>query len=356
MARAVNRSRWINILPIVFVFFVWRVSSAVCQSPVDEFSKTASWHPPDARQVKSAFATWIAEAKLNTNSSAPELFDQIESVIESEFQSSQNEFVDLILECLILGRPELANVRDTLNRRRSSNNAPDFSKWLANPKESDFLKDHLRLYLGRWLAQNEFLDEALEQFGHIKLSRVHAPATLLYYRGLMEHQLLRKDECLSTLKTLMEHPEKMPRRFSVMSKMMLADIRPLETGSLDEVARIMGDIRRRTGLYRSGQIVRGMEKEVIEKLDKLIEKLESQQKSQQQGGENSPSNPMQDSVPIAGQGSGDVARKLQSDGGQWGDLPPAKRAAALAEMAKDMPPHYREVIEEYFKQLAKEDQ
>ena len=35
-------------------------------------------------------------------------------------------------------------------------------------------------------------------------------------------------------------------------------------------------------------------------------------------------------------------------------LPPEKRAAALAEMARDLPPHYREVIEEYFRQLARE--
>ncbi len=177
----------------------------------------------------------------------------------------------------------------------------------------------------------------------------------MFYRGLMEHQLLRKDECLATLKTLMEHSGNLPRRFSVMSKMMMADIQPLEIDSLDEVARIMGDIRRRTSLYRSGQIVRDQEKDVVAKLDKLIEDLESQQNSQQQASGSSPSKPMQDSLPSSGKGSGGVARKLQSDGGQWGDLPPAKRAAALAEMAKDMPPHYREVIEEYFKQLAKED-
>jgi hypothetical protein len=35
-------------------------------------------------------------------------------------------------------------------------------------------------------------------------------------------------------------------------------------------------------------------------------------------------------------------------------LPPSRRAAALAEMTRDLPPHYREVIEEYFRQLARQ--
>jgi hypothetical protein len=327
-----------------------------CQTSSDEFSKGSSWQPPDAKRLKSAFAKWINESNLDAKS---KVSLQINSILDAEFlepnRTSGREFIDLILECLIIGRPELANVRQTLSHRRTDNVVPDLSEWLSDSNRSDFLKDHVRLYFGRWLAQNEFYDEALDQFDQIELSKTQAPATLLFYRGLMEHQLLRKDECLATLKTLMEHSGNLPRRFSVMSKMMMADIQPLEIDSLDEVARIMGDIRRRTSLYRSGQIVRDQEKDVVAKLDKLIEDLESQQNSQQQASGSSPSKPMQDSLPSSGKGSGDVARKLQSDGGQWGDLPPAKRAAALAEMAKDMPPHYREVIEEYFKQLAKED-
>ena len=65
---------------------------------------------------------------------------------------------------------------------------------------------------------------------------------------------------------------------------------------------------------------------------------------------------MEETRRAGGKGSGQVTGKEQIDGGQWGDLPPAERAAALAEMAKDMPPHYRNVIEEYFKRLAKESE
>ena len=103
--------------------------------------------------------------------------------------------------------------------------------------------------------------------------------------------------------------------------------------------------------------MRDQEKEVIEKLDKLIEEMEKkqQQQKQQQAAMRSgqaPNGPIKTSQIAGGGASGEVKKKRLDEGGQWGDLPPAERAAALAEMSKDMPPHYRAVIEEYFRRLA----
>jgi hypothetical protein len=37
----------------------------------------------------------------------------------------------------------------------------------------------------------------------------------------------------------------------------------------------------------------------------------------------------------------------------WGQLPEKERAKAMVELTKDLPPRYREVIENYFKNLAR---
>jgi len=37
----------------------------------------------------------------------------------------------------------------------------------------------------------------------------------------------------------------------------------------------------------------------------------------------------------------------------WGKLPEKDRAKAMAELTRDMPPRYREVIEKYFRELSK---
>jgi hypothetical protein len=39
----------------------------------------------------------------------------------------------------------------------------------------------------------------------------------------------------------------------------------------------------------------------------------------------------------------------------WGDLPPRERQEALQGMSKNLPSHYRDVIESYFKRLAAVD-
>jgi hypothetical protein len=62
---------------------------------------------------------------------------------------------------------------------------------------------------------------------------------------------------------------------------------------------------------------------------------------------------MQDSgiAPFAAQGTVDQ-KKLQNLAQIWGTLPPKEQAKHMAELTRDMPPRYREVIENYFKKLA----
>ena len=56
---------------------------------------------------------------------------------------------------------------------------------------------------------------------------------------------------------------------------------------------------------------------------------------------------------IAGGGAnGDVDRKNIEDRDGWGKLPPAERQQALQQISRDLPTHYREAIEAYFRKLA----
>jgi hypothetical protein len=45
-------------------------------------------------------------------------------------------------------------------------------------------------------------------------------------------------------------------------------------------------------------------------------------------------------------------KRLQGIAQQWGKMPEKERAKAMAELTRDMPPRYREVIENYFKKVA----
>ena len=54
-----------------------------------------------------------------------------------------------------------------------------------------------------------------------------------------------------------------------------------------------------------------------------------------------------------GRGPGQVdPKRLKEMAEGWGKLPEKERAKAMVELTRDMPPRYREVIENYFKKLA----
>lgn len=319
----------------------------------NELARPSDWEPATVAELKSAIDQWSASGQL-----APEQIETIARHQETVFSLTEENRptpLDFAIQIIAIGKPEWAAELAVLDRPRNSVAPPTLDRIIDAPSESEFVRNHVRLLLGRWLTQNEFYDEALVQLDQLELNAILDRPTLLFYSALAQHQLLKKEACIETLERLLQHEDKLPQRFSVVSKMMLADLKPLKPDSLDEISRLMNDIRRRTGFQRSGKIVLNQESEVIDKLDKLIEQLEAQQQQQQASGQSSGgSKPMQDSQSTQTKGSGKVANKELPEGGDWGDLPPARRAAALAEMAKDMPPHYRAAIEEYLRKLANE--
>lgn len=62
---------------------------------------------------------------------------------------------------------------------------------------------------------------------------------------------------------------------------------------------------------------------------------------------------MQDSNIATNSGPGHVdAKKLKGLAEQWGKLPEKERAKALQDLTRNMPPRYREVVENYFRKQA----
>ena len=124
----------------------------------------------------------------------------------------------------------------------------------------------------------------------------------------------------------------------------------------------MKDIKQRLNLGRAGERVQEKEDEVIRMLDKLIEEEEKKAvpavvESAFAGGGQS-STPLPRRVIPAG-----VEKVLERSKNailvnrlNWGDLPPKEREEAMQQIGRDFPAHYREVIEEYFRELAKEQE
>jgi hypothetical protein len=320
--------------------------------PGDELQKKASWSPPTAAEAKAQLDELLVQRD------ADETQKLKISVLwpEGAAELDPSEVLDRVAASLAVLEPQAAAIYE-LTQQAPSGKLPA-PELLTDESVPVFIRGNLRLLIARWLAQYNMVDEALEQLRDLKPADVVDPASLLFYQALGHHRLLEKKECLAQVTLLLENESTIPRRYATIARLMEADIKPLKVDSLDEVARLMDDIRRRLDLGRAGKKVRDEEEAVIAKLEKMIEEMEQQQQQQQQQssgqGAPKPSSPMQDSAPSDVKGPGQVESKNIGKKDGWGNLPPKERQEVLQQIGRDLPAHFRETIEEYFKRLAQD--
>ena len=319
----------------------------------EELHKRATWQAPERDEVRAGLEPWLAERKLDASTNK-----QIDALwAESPLPVDGAGLLDRLAETIALAEPSAGALVAMCRDGSPPVVLPSFDV-LQDAAQPPLVRNNLRLLVGRWLAQHAMYDEALEQLDGLQPEDVADPAALLFFQAVCHHRLLNKDPCLAAVSRLMENRGGIPRRFEVVAELMEADLKPLKTDSLDEIARLMDDIERRLGLGRAGRRVREQEDEVIAKLDKMIEELEKQAQQQQasassQGGQQA-QQPMQDSQAAGGSGPGEVDQRRTGVQSGWGNMPPKQREEALQQISKGLPSHYRDVIEEYFRKMARE--
>jgi hypothetical protein len=357
------RAKWINVFR-TGVLSLSLFSFAPCgigvAADVDgKISRTATWQWPDATGIETKLDEWMTSRSLT-----PERQLELLKVwIDPAVPASGPNTLDRLIQVLTLVEPRIAESLNSIAPDQEAKGTPDLA-WLDSELPT-WARDSIRLAIGRDLVQRRWFDEALLILEPMSVETSIDPSTLLYYRGACYHHLLRKKECLSDLGKLLEREFEIPTRYAVTARMMMADMEPLKSDSLDEVARLMNDVSRRLDLGRAGKQTLDGEQQVIEKLDKLIDDIEQQmqqqqQQQQQQQSQNQNQNQNQpqqgkpaEEAKVAGEtGPGDVDPKKLGDKSGWGNLPPAERQEALQRITKDLPSHYRDAIQEYFRKLA----
>ncbi len=328
----------------------------------DLLKRQASWQVYDAEQMSQKL-----RGSLDQLGVIPEQMDAVSERFVAAIEKTDDDPLDAYVQSL----RELVPAVDEIAARATESviaagasidpNTPGYGALESLPKS---MRMTVRTWLGRALVRQRLYDEALPVIAEVEPTESIDPAAVLFYRGACYHALLMKKEALADLRRLLENEDDSPTRFVRTAKMMISDIKPLKEDTLDEISRLMTDVTRRLDLGRTDEEVKQREQKIIDKLTKLIDKAEQEKKRQQQqqqqqsggGGQdsgNGQSSPMQDSQ-IAGGigGEGDIDPKNFDDRDKWGDLPAAERQQALQQISRDLPTHYREAIEAYFRKIA----
>lgn len=213
-----------------------------------------------------------------------------------------------------------------------------------------WLRDQLRLYFGRWLAQRKMYDQAIVVLAGLEPDDVVDPASLLFYQAASYHHQLRKEPGLRAIDRLLNDTADCPQRFQIVAGLMREDLKKLEDESLDHIARRMEDVRRRLDHGNAKKRTRRIEDGIIASLDKMIDDLEKKRQQQQGGGGGGgqSSSPMQDSQIGKQKGPGRTDPKDIGHKSDWGDLPPEQREQIKQQIGRDLPAHYYDLIQQYF--------
>lgn len=305
------------------------------------------WEAPPAKQVEESILDWLI-----TSSPSEEEAASREAAARPllGLLYEDGDRLDTTIQCIVIALPKAAALA-----------APDFApqdaaslEWLDSANIPYWVRNNVRLYVGRSLVQRQQYDLAVKVLEGIAPGDVFDPASLLFYRSIAEHQLVLIDQAKVSLASLLDAEQQLPERFTQVARLMQSDIAKVEQDSLDHIARRMSDVERRLSLGEADEKAQEVEFGILASLDKLIEKLEKQQQQQQGGGSPSGS-PMEDSKIAEQKGEGKTDIKPLGDTAGWGDLPPRERERVMQQIGRDFPGHYRDLMEEYVKRLATDE-
>ena len=315
----------------------------------DGLDRATTWEPMPWEAAFDHTQQWLMSAELSdaTIADVMELWQANDGLRANPFETT--------IDSVRLALPATAELIDRARRGELQTEA----EWepLGLESQPGWASNNLKLLFGMSLAVSELYDESKAVLGGLQPKDVADPAGLLFYRAVSHFRLREKDVGLEALDKLLEHESALPTRYSALAKLMRADLEKLEEDSLDEVARIMDSIGVRLGHGHAGIRTRDEEQDVIDKLEAMIEELENQQQQQMASDGSSQglqsNNPALDSSLPGGRGQGDVGNKDLGSNTDWGNMPPKKREEAMQQLGKEYPAHYRDVIEEYFRRLAR---
>ena len=320
-----------------------------------EFEPT--WQPPAYEKLRDDVLSWSEDAKL-----AADALEKLQASWPSDppADATPAALLDRLAKTFAAASPQAAELVERCQAEYAGPTPPD-ARWLAEPEVPKFVRNNLRLLYARWLAQHNLYDEVLDQVVDLQPTDVTDPAALLFYKAVAYHQLVQPDEARAALAQLMEREDQLPPRYRQVAALLDRDLGTIEDESLDHIARRMTDIRRRLGYGRAGEKVQEIENGVLKSLDKKIDDLEKQAAQQcanpgASGGGRSQksSQPMQDSQLPSMKAPMQVDRRDIGDKSGWGNLPYKEREQALQQVGREFPAHYRELIEQYFRELAAE--
>jgi hypothetical protein len=318
-----------------------------------------SLRPLAAEEAKTKTETWLK--------STGKPFDATE--LAKIWKAEGTSVLEKTLASLELGSDDAKTILAAA--RNSAEVAPkEIPAILKDEKQNAFLRANLTLGFAKGLTNGRVYEESLEALKLIAPDQTVDPSAYFFHRAVAEHALMKREEALKSIVKLLDDVSESPDRYKMLATIMFIDMGSWKKDEKDlaNIRRLMDNSERRLSQARPGKTTQEIQKKIVFRLDELIKEKENQCKGGQcnggacpNGGAGNtpgagsirPNSAAPDSTVKNASGEGKVdEKKLREYSEKWGTMPEKERAKAIAEITKDLPARYRQVIEDYFKSLS----
>jgi hypothetical protein len=224
----------------------------------------------NAEAAKAKVSAWLKEVGKTDAKTMQNL--------EAIWKENQRSVLDRVADSLALGDPIAAKLIS--EARDPSAPAPVvLPAVFKNEKQPAFYRANLGLIYARALVNRRVYEEALATLQLFGADQVVDPAAFLFHRAVCEHQMRQKADATKSILRLLEEARSVsPERYLTVATLMLLDMHTWKDKDLGDIAGKMANIERRLDIARGGPETQRQQREVLNRLDELIKKLENANK------------------------------------------------------------------------------
>ena len=276
--------------------------------------------------------------------------EQLESLRGEVEQGFAGVGVDVTLRALVNEYAAAATLAEQGNPRA----ALQLARVLGT--SDPYVRGYGRYHLGRVFLDGDDPEGAAEVFAEfMRDDRNVTPldSEVLYFYGHSLAEIPDAARAVPTLRDFLEFFPGAPERYRASATQQIAELEGQEESALHEIADTMQGVERRIRKTDTGEETQTRQKDVMDKLAKIIEEMEEQEQAAggSPGGISRPSNPATNSE--APEGATRVGQLGRVSGvvDRWGAMQDRDREAIETDLQTKLPGHYRRMLEEYYKRL-----
>jgi TolA-binding protein len=247
------------------------------------------------------------------------------------------------------------------------------------------LAAHAKMLAARSFVEEERTEQAQEILDGLAADREQVTARtlvgpeMLFLLGYCQLANLQYDQAAATLEEFDRRYPEAPDQYRLPVRQMMQELAARQPEGLGDVSDLMGYAGRQLKHARTGEAVQTRQQRAVDLLDKLVDEAQQREQQAQQAGtgckkcggkgckecrksglpqgNRAAQRAAERSALPGGQGRiGDLHRSAQArPGEEWGKMRPEERERILQAVRQNFPSRYRQLVEQYYKQLAKEE-